>query len=295
MSVRPAHQTNWDFRAAANFIFGGSGSGLMLAAALLALIGEHAVAYALLAALFVVAGLLMVWLEIGRPLRFTNVFLKPGKSWMTREAYLATALVPLGALAYFLASRPLLLAAALFAAAFLYAQARILKASKGIPAWRVAEIVPLVVATGLTEGVAIVLILSPLSSSETHPVPSLWIWIAAGLLVLFRGVAWVRYWRRLCTGAPSSTITALEPVNAMLLILGLTLPLLLVIAGIWSSGYQVYIALATGLFMLLPGWICKFSIITRAAFTQGYAIPHSPARGGGIAGPGAKPGWRIPQ
>ena len=39
--VSPRLQTNWDARAAANFICGGAGGGLMLATALAATLGER--------------------------------------------------------------------------------------------------------------------------------------------------------------------------------------------------------------------------------------------------------------
>ncbi len=45
-----------------------------------------------LAMAFVGAGLFCVWLEIGRPWRFLNVFRHPARSWMTREAIIAIVL-----------------------------------------------------------------------------------------------------------------------------------------------------------------------------------------------------------
>ena len=39
MSVGPVLQTSWDWRAASNFILGGCGSGLILVAAVVALVG----------------------------------------------------------------------------------------------------------------------------------------------------------------------------------------------------------------------------------------------------------------
>jgi hypothetical protein len=45
------------------------------------------------------------------------------------------------------------------AGAFLYCQARILRAAKGIPAWRTPWVVPLIVLSGLAEGGALLLLL----------------------------------------------------------------------------------------------------------------------------------------
>jgi phenylacetyl-CoA:acceptor oxidoreductase subunit 2 len=47
--LAPTLQKRWDWRAAGNFICGGSGSGLMIMAALLAILGLHTSGYALLA------------------------------------------------------------------------------------------------------------------------------------------------------------------------------------------------------------------------------------------------------
>jgi phenylacetyl-CoA:acceptor oxidoreductase subunit 2 len=39
--------------------------------------------------------------------------------------------------------------------------------------------------------------------------------------------------------------------------------------------------------------VFKFALITRAAYNQGFAILHTPARGAGTPGVGAKPGWVV--
>ena len=56
---RPWQQTSWDWRAAANFILGGAGSGLMIVSALMQDPSRRPVALALL---LVAAGLGTVWL-----------------------------------------------------------------------------------------------------------------------------------------------------------------------------------------------------------------------------------------
>jgi len=139
MGVAPAQQGSWDWRATGNFAGGGTGSGLLLMAALVHSQGAAAAALALLGTALIAAGLGLVWLEIGRPWRFLNVYRNPFTSWMSREAWLATALLPLALAAVAWRSDALALAAALLALAFLYSQARILGASRGIPAWRLPQ------------------------------------------------------------------------------------------------------------------------------------------------------------
>lgn len=143
----PRMQRFWDQRAAANFIGGGSGTGLLVAAAAASLSGFPYFPACLLAIALIGCGLSMVWLEIGRPLRALNVFFHPQTCWMTREGMLALPLFAVAGLASLMDQRwvalparlpvaPLALLAGLVGLGFLYCQTRMLGASKGVPAWR---------------------------------------------------------------------------------------------------------------------------------------------------------------
>jgi len=285
----PTLQTNWDWRAAGNFIFGGAGTGLMVIAAIMALSGINAALYGLVAAAFVSAGLGLVWLEIGRPMRSLNVFRNPSTSWMTREGLLAMAVLPLGLFATLLDSKSVLIVAAVPALLFLYSQARILRASKGIPAWRAKQIVATILTTGLAEGAGIFLLGSALFGAA---IPQL-IWIIAIVLIGIRILAWERYRIVLNRSAPEGTVKALSAINIPLIVVGLLIPSATAITALLTNENQLPLAIITGLCITLSGWLCKYTIITRAAYSQGYAITHSPARGGGTAGPGIQPGWRV--
>ena len=162
MNTAVVHQRAWDGRAAANFMAGGAGSGLVVATACGATLAGSARWPFVLGAAIVLIGLAAVWAEIGRPWRALNVFLHARTSWMTREALLAPLLLGLALAAALLpaiaaAAAPL---AALAALAFVYCQARMLRAARGIPTWREPAIVPLIVATALVEGGALWLIAS---------------------------------------------------------------------------------------------------------------------------------------
>ena len=224
-------QRHWDARAAANFILGGAGSGLLVFSPLLE--GSLPVLAALA---LVAAGLAAVWLEIGRKLRAVNVFFNPFTSWMTRESFAALLLFALG-----IGYPPL---AAPVALVFLYCQARILHASKGIPAWRAPEVVPLIVFTGLAEGAGL----------------ALWFSTSDVLLGLFaaaliaRLVAWLRH-----PLAPHKSLAWWSTAAA----LALALP---------APALAGAVALAAG------AWL-KFALVTRASFNQGYSLPHLPVRG----------------
>ena len=147
-------QRHWDARAALNFMLGGAGAGLMIWAALMQVRSPYPIALSLA---LVATGLCAVWLEIGRRLRALHVFFNPFTSWMTRESFAALLLFSLGLAS--LLDDIFLPGTAIAAAAFLYCQARILRAAKGIPAWRAPWVVPLIVVSGLAEGGALLLLL----------------------------------------------------------------------------------------------------------------------------------------
>jgi len=178
MSHEARLQTSWDWRAACNFMLGGAGGGLIVCTAIAEAAGVVAPLRYLCGAVLVAAGLTCVWLEIGRPLRALNVFRQPRRSWMSREAIVATLLLPCAAAAALQVpgTAP---AAALLALAFVFCQARMVHAARGVPAWRLPAVVTLMATTALAEGVGIVLMTAPLHGGVTAPLLTF-----AGVLVL---------------------------------------------------------------------------------------------------------------
>lgn len=240
-------QQSWDARAALNFMLGGAGSGLLVIATLTGTAGSWPIALALA---LIAAGLGAVWLEIGRKLRAVHVFFNPFTSWMTRESFAAVLVFGFGIGSLFFAwALPL---AALSGMAFLYCQARILRAAKGIPAWRAPEVVPLILFTGLAEGAGLGLFFS---SDGTL----LAVFAAAALARLY---AWHRY--RAAVKSP-----ALEPAGKALAWIGTVLPLALVLL----------VPPAAGFLALAAGWWLKLALVTRASFNQGFSLPRLPVRG----------------
>ena len=261
-------QTQWDWRAAGNFMFGGSGGALILMAAIASWPGTPNLAVGLAALAFVGLGLFLVWLEIGRPWRFLHVFFHPQTSWMTREASVAILLFAATFLGVLLQAPTLLAAAGLLGFLFLYCQGRILRASKGIPAWREPAIVPLIMSTGLAEGAAILSILLIFSGAG-----QMWLlYLLMGLLA-WRLVSWRHYRQRLAANnAPPAALRALDDTDRPQVILGNALPLLLLATVIvWPDLLQP-LALLACILATASGWLMKFTIVTRAAKVQGYAL-----------------------
>jgi phenylacetyl-CoA:acceptor oxidoreductase subunit 2 len=256
---RPWQQTSWDWRAAANFMLGGTGAGLIIAAGFVQDETHYPV---MLALLLVAAGLGAVWLEIGRKLRAVHVFFNPFTSWMTRESFAALLLFFFSFVGLFIDSKAALVAAALAALAFVYCQGRILRAAKGIPAWRAPEVVPLVLTTSLAEGAGLALLFHPDSFALALFVVAL----------IGRALAWSGY--RAALKQPASR-AALESAGKALVQIGTLVPLALVLGGIFQPQAAILAAIAA----ILAGWWFKFVLVTRAALNQGFALPQLPVRG----------------
>ncbi|CAA6603070.1 Phenylacetyl-CoA:acceptor oxidoreductase [Rhodospirillaceae bacterium LM-1] len=275
--VSPWLQTNWDARAAGNFIGGGTGAGLLAAAAFHGLAPISLFSFVGLA--FIGLGLLCVWLEIGRPWRAINVFFHPQTSWMTREGLVAIPLFALGGFALLFDSRLAMMAAALVGLFYLYCQARIVSASKGIPAWRHPALIPVMLVMGLAEGVGVSLLLAP----GQLALPAL-------ILLGVRYGLWRRYLSRLqADGAPVGTIKVFAASHKPYLILGHILPALLIGGAGFSE--SSWLSMLGGLLMTTSGWWVKLILITKAAYNQGFLVPRVPVRGQGKPGAPVKPGW----
>jgi phenylacetyl-CoA:acceptor oxidoreductase subunit 1 len=290
--VEPTHQKHWDWKAAANFMCGGAGSGLFALAAAAGLAGATAWPAMAAGAALMALGLFCVLLKIGRPLRAANVLRQPRRSWMAREAWVAMAFFPLAALTLWTQHSLLAIAAAALALIFLVCQGMILFAAKGIPAWREPLVVPLIVTTGLAEGGGL-LVAALVVMSVSGPIVDATA-TAVVLLAAARGWTWRLYVGSLeRKGAPSRTLEVFERMRTWIHSLGLALPAALILVGfIPSIDARLPFALG-GLVVFAAGWLLKFMLVTRAGWNQGFALEHIP-RGRGIAGQSIKPGWSLP-
>jgi phenylacetyl-CoA:acceptor oxidoreductase subunit 2 len=240
-------------------MLGGTGAGLICAASLVPDGTQYPLAVGLA---LVAAGLCAVWLEIGRKLRAAHVMFNPFTSWMTRESFAAVVLFGFGIAGLSFRQPWVLYTAGLAALAFLSCQAMILRASKGIPAWRMPEVVPLILCTGLAEGAGAML------AFEAQPAAL----VLLGLAVIARLLAWSRYRGAL---AQPRARAELAPAGRLLLWLGTVAPLALLAASAWLP----QAAVIAGLAALAAGWRLKFVLVARASFNQGFALPRLPVRG----------------
>jgi phenylacetyl-CoA:acceptor oxidoreductase subunit 1 len=288
--VEPALQKHWDWKAAGNFVCGGAGAGLFAFAALASFWQGSPSPLGWVAMAIVAFGLFLLLFKIGRPWRFIYVLLQPQRSWMTREAWIAAGFFPLGALAIWFASPALMLAAAIVGLLFLFSQAMILREAKGIPAWRIPAVVPLIIVTGITEGsglflVATALLRTPAPLAEAAA-------IAAVILAALRSWTWRSYLARLgFEGAPTRTFAVFDAFKPWFFLTGLAVPTALIALGFFAASATAMAFALAGLCITFAGSALKLLLVTRAGFNQGFALEHTPVRGAGIAGPAVKPGW----
>jgi phenylacetyl-CoA:acceptor oxidoreductase subunit 2 len=271
---KPWHQSNWDFRAALNFIFGGAGAGLLVIVAFSGLTGDALRLEIVLGMALIGAGLTSVWFEIGRPLRAIHVVFNPFTSWMTRESFAAGAVFALGLSAAWLGSEALAQAAALAALVFAYCQGRMLRAAKGIPAWRVPMLAWLIFTTALTEGAGLFVTLATLFDTPARGVLGYF-----SLALVARGLAWSIYRGSMAKSAARPALAALDRAGKILIQFGTIAPLALLLLGLFAADIARIAVLLAGVAALATGWQFKFVLITRAAYNQGFALPHLPVRG----------------
>ncbi len=149
---------------------------------------------------------------------------------------------------------------------------------------------PLVVSTGLAEGTALFALWIAVAGTSYQFMQL----VAVALLAMtaLRHFAWREYRQALGEeGAPVRSLRALDASVFKLSLLHQLIPMAIAVIGIISGAFLPTLLSLSALLVLASGWIFKFSLITRAAFNQGFAIERMPARGAGESAPGIKPGW----
>lgn len=280
-------QSFWDFRAAMNFMLGGTGSGM----AIVSMIGHFRWGWSepLLLNLLLTAGVLMaiglffVFLEIGRKARFLKVLLRPQSSWMTRETYFAALFYPALFVDWFWPQPWLHAIVGSTALGFLLCQARILYAGKGIPAWRAPLIPWLLVLSGLLEGCGLLLLILGVIPNLTSLNPEM---LALGsALAITTGVLWIAYGvtaRR--KGIPPLARRVINKATPAIGVSGHLVPII----GLFIIAYpgdllisEQTAAIIAGLGAVAGGLLWKYAVVTWASFEQGFALPNLPQRGSG--------------
>ncbi|MFN0304230.1 MAG: 4Fe-4S dicluster domain-containing protein [Burkholderiales bacterium] len=277
-------QTFWDWRAAMNWCFGGLAGGTVFAAWVASWVGliepARLPGFFLLGAGLMSIGLVCVFLKIGRQERFWRAFARPNTSWMSRELYVVVVLF--GALAAELVwPHPIIETIIAFAAiGFVYCQAQILHAAKGIPAWRAPLIPTMIFASGLFEGVGMIALLTGLVPAMVKASVMI---AGTGLVLTILNAALFHRYRSTARqeGIPPLARRALDDLAPVVHSTGHALPALLFFVALVAPIDPATLLPLAGFSVLAGGFWWKFVIVTRASFQQGFALPNAPQRGSG--------------
>jgi phenylacetyl-CoA:acceptor oxidoreductase subunit 2 len=197
---------------------------------------------------------------------------------MTREAIVATALLPVGlaaAAGVYAGIDGLVWLPAALALVFVYCQGRMLRAARGITAWREPLTVPLLLSTSLAEGAGVFFV-----ALLWHGPAGAAMAVLFGVLVLARAAVLLAYRQRLSGRIAPRANRALDRAGRALLIGGTALPLALLLAAAWTGGATaVALGALAGLAAALAGAHLKFTLVTRAGYNQGFALRSLPVRG----------------
>ena len=272
---RGALQKAWDARAAANFVCGGCGAGLIVFTVAADARGFAAQVLLLFGLALVGTGLLCVWHELGRPRRALNVFLHPRTSWMSREAIAAALLVPV-TLATVAGVPGMAMVAAVVASAFVVCQARMLQAARAIPAWREPLAAPLLVVTAFVEGGGLFFAMAPWLRIGDARLLAFF-----GSFVLVRVVVFLVYRRAIADTVPAAAQAALGRTGRVLHATAIValVAVSCIAAGFVGEASTFVVASVAGIAAVASGVDLKRVLVLRAAFKQAPALAHLPVRG----------------
>ena len=200
---------------------------------------------------------------------------------MSRELWVAATFFPLVGLGLVLPDLWVHDALGVVAALFLICQARILYASKVIPAWRAPLIPWMLVTTALFEGIALYAIVELLAPQLAAGSPML---LLLGIaLALTNAVLWHRYRASAAErGIGLAARSALAKITPWLHLGGHVLPIVLFgIALFVSIDLARILGGIGGIAAIAGGASWKFWVILRAGHQQGFALPKVPQRGSG--------------
>jgi phenylacetyl-CoA:acceptor oxidoreductase subunit 2 len=160
---------------------------------------------------------------------------------------------------------------------FMYCQARIVQAARGIPAWREPLTKPLLITTGLAEGAGLFWFIIAFEAHGGELFAALF-----GALVLARWLLWRAWRRRIAASAAPRALAVIDASGRNLQWFGGAAALALIVlpaAGLLTAGWAALLLAAAGVLVAATGVHFKYTLITRASFNQGFALTRLPVRG----------------
>lgn len=277
--IPPVRQALWGWPAVVNFVAGGMGAGLYVAAALAAGFGPSpALATAAwLGPALVLAGFAAVATEAGRPLRGPRVLLRARTSWMSRELWLGGAFA-LAAPAALALGQPVIpvAAAAVAAGALALAQGQILRHARGVATWAVPTMPVVFLSSALVSGTGLLLLLA----AGQGPLPARLLGQALAILALHLAV----WWMYLGGSRDPAFLRGVQPLSGAAGTLavigaGYLLPSLLTALAIAVPAGSTLLAVPGALLMMAGQAYAKAVLVLRAGLLRPITLaPGAPGR-----------------
>ncbi len=177
-------------------------------------------------------------------------------------------------------------AVGILAVTFLYCQAKILNAAKGIPAWRSQGMPNLLITSGLVEGCGL-LAMAACWVQLTNPIPEnnpsiRFLCLASFALAMHLGFAWKRYVKTAdLDGMGPLAIQGLQSATPLIHFVGHLLPIVLLGSAFILGQVHPLVYGLGGLAACAGGVMWKVLVITKVSYQQGFSLPKRPQRGSG--------------
>ena len=150
-----------------------------------------------------------------------------------------------------------------------------LRAAKGIPAWRDPATPPLIVVTGLTEGAGLLVAVLAWMHGAAAAAS-----LAFAALLVVRAALWWAWRNNVRTHAAPRALAAIDRTGRWLLLAGTAAPLVALVPALATQGNAAaWLPAVAGLLAAGTGALFKFDLLGGAAFNQGFALSHLPVRG----------------
>ena len=242
-------QRVWEWLALGNFLLGGAGGGLYIVALPVQASGLNLLSQ--LSAALVVAGLLCVMAEAGRPSRAVGVVRNIKTSWMSREALFASGFILFTALdTLILPSMTLKTLAWASALGYVVCQSFMPAAAKKIPAWNTPATAPLFIALSIAAGAGITSLASP-AANQLHMINTA---LAASVLAV--GASYATW-----PGATEYFRQALKREGNVIYLAGG-----LLITALAAAPAMLFSNQTAGLLLITGTSVVKYTIIIRMSY-----------------------------
>jgi DMSO reductase anchor subunit len=266
-------QTLWGVPAVVNFVLGGTGAGLYVAAAAAAGFRSSVTVTTAswLGPALVLAGFLAVATEAGRPLRGLRVLARVATSWMSRELWIGGIFIALAAGEFVVPGSAQRFFAAAAAVMLVLAQGLILRRAEGIAAWSVPPLPLVFIQSALVAGAGLLVLIK--AGAGTPPGRVV---LDVGLaLLLFAALVWLKFvtWSG---GAFAEATRCLREGTPALVIFGggYVAPFVLFTLTLALGDGALALPVLAGLLMVTTQAYAKAFLILKCGQLRPITIPH---------------------